>query len=256
SSPSPALGSTMMSLCSTPGQLTCQVPDTDDGLTDDDFLDAELLRGVSDSQILNAEQSQEQTPSALRQSLEDDLIDRSVRLSCPYCPREEQVAAIGQLVLVREDFILIAKTSFGKGTVWQMFPLLSFIVAKLVQRAPRPLGRRGRRRLRGQDSGLRRRRLTLPPGSPASNEVMDEVETPSLPVAGESSLTLGPIDNDEDEGSTTAFKPALRFRRQRQPLAHHCHPRTAPFRSQPLGPPTSSTATPTSASRPPTPPTD
>ena len=85
----------------------------DDGLDCNDLPDEDLLQ---------AAKTTEQEICIKRQ---EGVIYRSIRLLCPYIPHPEQVTALRRLVFDREDLVLIAKTSFGKSTILQMFPIIS-----------------------------------------------------------------------------------------------------------------------------------
>ena len=55
---------------------------------------------------------------------QNNAIDEAVRFLYPYAPREGQCNALQHLVYKREDFILIAKTSFGKSMILQAVSVL------------------------------------------------------------------------------------------------------------------------------------
>lgn len=71
---------------------------------------------------------------------QDQAIRQAIRELYPYSPREGQLQALRQLVYLRKDLILIAKTSFGKSMLLQAVPLL---LAKTITLVVLPLNQIG-----------------------------------------------------------------------------------------------------------------
>ena len=71
---------------------------------------------------------------------QNQAIRRAIRELYPYNPREGQLQALRQLVYLRKDLILIAKTSFGKSMILQA---VSLLLAKSITLVVLPLNQIG-----------------------------------------------------------------------------------------------------------------
>lgn len=71
---------------------------------------------------------------------QDQAIRAAIRELYPYYPREGQLQALRQLVYLRKDLILIAKTSFGKSMILQA---VSILLAKAITLVVLPLNQIG-----------------------------------------------------------------------------------------------------------------
>ncbi|KAJ5557569.1 hypothetical protein N7513_003155 [Penicillium frequentans] len=104
--------------------------------------DAPVLLGKQQVEKNSVTQAQKLIRGAIGKSKEDQdqAIRRAVRELYPYYPREGQLQALRQLVYLRKDLILIAKTSFGKSMILQA---VSILLAKAITLVVLPLDQIG-----------------------------------------------------------------------------------------------------------------
>ena len=149
-------------------------------------------------------QAQKLIRDAVEQSKDeqDQAIRRAIRELYPYNPREGQLEALRQLVYLRKDLILIAKTSFGKSMILQA---VSLLLAKSITLVVLPLNQIGVEQanyiesIGGRACFLNRETL--------SSELLDRIQAGTF-----THVLLSPELAISDKFRPTALHPSFRDR--------------------------------------------